>query len=210
MTNFVGRYREQLKRIRDGEFDDAPDEEKTRAVQDLIRTSATTAAAAALQPIPFADTAVLLPIHVGLVRAVGRLRGYDVETKQALEIMWTCRANMLTQHSLMAAAKFVPYVGWIVAVSTAHALTYSLGAVVDLFFLRDRQMPSDELRTKLKSLYKKDFERVYRQRRNELRAKLGRAPEVRRKLREIDQQHRAGRIDDREKQRRKEWVLDRA
>jgi uncharacterized protein (DUF697 family) len=208
MKTFIQRYQSDLKRIHDGHLDQASEEARARAVQELIRTSCTTAAAAALQPIPFMDTAVLLPIHITLVREIARLRGDDVDKKTAFEILWTFRANLLTQHSMMAGAKFVPYLGWMVTVSAAHALTYSIGQVMDRYFCRNREMPPDEMRAKLKSLYKEDFERVYRQRRNELKAKCGRAPEVRRKLRELNQERRDGRIDERERERRKEKILD--
>jgi uncharacterized protein (DUF697 family) len=208
MSTFLGRYKSDLKRIHESRFDEAPEEERARSVQDLIHTSCTTAAAAALQPVPFLDTAILVPMHVTLMREIAHVRGRKLDKKTALELLWTFRANLLTQHSMMAGAKFVPYLGWMVTVSAAHALTYSLGQVMEMYFRGNCEMPDREMREKLKSLYKEDFERVYRQRSNELKAKLGRAPEVRKKLHELDRQCREGRIDERERQRRKEKVLD--
>jgi hypothetical protein len=108
---------------------------------------------------------------------------------------------------MMAAAKFVPYLGWMVTVSVAHALTYALGELMDGYFVRGRSMLPAEMREMLKRLYKEKFERVYRGRRNELKMKLGRAPEMRRDLVALDDARREGRIDDEERDRRKEEIL---
>jgi uncharacterized protein (DUF697 family) len=209
MTTFLKRYQQHVKRIDEGEFDDASEEERERAVDELIRASCATAAAVAVQPVPLMDTAFLVPLHVTLVQQIGRLRRQPVDRKSAFEILWMFRTNLLTQHSMMAAAKFVPYVGWLVTVSTGHALTYALGNVMNVYFRQNRDLPVGEMRERLRSLYKEDFQRVYRQQRTRLKARVGRAPEVRRKLRELDEQLQLGRIDERERERRREEVLER-
>jgi len=207
MDHFLKRYRSKVRQVEDGRFDGASEAERSDAVQDRIRTSCTTAAALAIQPVPFADTAVLVPIHLRLLRDIARLRGERLDRKAGLELLWKLRANLVT-HLGMAAAKFVPYLGWIFTVSAAHGLTYAVGQAADCYFRRHGEIPKDELDATLLRLYREDFERVYRHRRAELRAKMGRAPQVRRALRDLDADCREGRIDIREKARRREEVLD--
>ena len=207
MTTSLTHLQHDLKSIRDGRFDEASPRQRDRAVRELIHTSCAAASVVALQPVPFLDTALLVPLHVGMVQGIARIRGYRLDKRSTFEILRTMRASLLTQHAMMAAAKFAPYVGWIVTVSVADALTYAIGALMDRYFVRGRSMLPAEMRDVLNRLYKEKFEHAYRGRRSELKMKLGRAPSMRRALCELDEARREGRIDDDERDRRKEEIL---
>jgi uncharacterized protein (DUF697 family) len=208
MNNFLARYQATVKEISEGKFDNATDEVRTDAVEDLIRTCCSTAAMTTiLQPIPFVDTAVLVPVHVSLIGAIGRLRRDRVPGKVAFEMLGTFRNQLVAQHAMMGGVKFVPYLGEVIAMTVAHALTYSTGHVADVYFLRNRKMAPAEMREMWACRYNEDFERFYRQRRNEIKAMMGRLPAVQRKLQDLDQQYRYGRMSEREKDRLRDEVL---
>ena len=74
----------------------------------------------------------------------------------------------------MAAAKFIPFFGWVVTISMAYALTWAIGEVSNRYFTSGRSLDDAELRSMFESIYKEKKEEKSREhkRNKTLRAKL--------------------------------------
>lgn len=180
-------------------FDDATDEEKTRAVRELIEVASVAGAALSLQPIPLLDTALLLPIHVALVQAIGRVHGYELDRKSVLEILGTFGATLLSQHVVRSAVRLVPGIGWVMGASMGYAMTYAIGEVADHYFRTGRGVASSDLRQM--------FETTYANKRAEKTAAHAADQTLKQKLQQLDEAFAAGLITKEELQRLKEQIL---
>jgi uncharacterized protein (DUF697 family) len=201
-------FHQTLKRVLDGDFDLASAEEKDQAVRRLINTGCAAAMVAALQPVPGLDVALIAPIHVGMVQGIGRVHGYSLDKKSVLEIFRNVRSGLLTQHATLFAAKLVPAVGTILAVSVAHGLTYAVGALGDYYFRAGRNMMPEVMRATLHQAYAEHLERTCKSKWCEVRAFFQRRPSAKRQLRELERDRRAGLVSDDEAERRVGEILD--
>jgi uncharacterized protein (DUF697 family) len=147
-------YMDTLRRVMEGGYDDASDEERTQAVQDMIQGCSVAAGAVSFQPIPFVDTVLISPIQIGMVQAIGRIHGHKLDQKAVLEMLSTFGASLLAQNAIMAAAKFIPFLGWALSIAMAYALTHAIGEVSDFYFRNGRGVDSEELRSMFKRVYK--------------------------------------------------------
>jgi uncharacterized protein (DUF697 family) len=154
-----------LRAIREGKLDEASPEEKDASVAVVVYSSSTAAGIVALQPVPFLDPLVLLPIHVAMFQAIGRVRGYHLDKKSTLEILSSWRRSILVQEVAVTVTKLVPVYGWALSAASAQALTYAMGRMADYYFVNGRSMVPAEIREVTKDLY--------RQRMLELREKKG-------------------------------------
>jgi uncharacterized protein (DUF697 family) len=147
-------YLDTLRRVMDGGYDDASQQERDDAVREVIQVCSVAAGAVAFQPFPFLDTLLVSPIQIGMVQAIGRIHGHALDKKTVLEVLSTFGASLLAQNAIMAASKFIPGFGWVVSISMAYALTYAVGEVSDAYFRSGRGIEPDELRTMFKKVYK--------------------------------------------------------
>ena len=203
-------YVETLKRTFDGEFDTASFEQKTRAVRDVIRTSTLAVGVVALQPIPFLDSSLIVPIHAKMVRGIGRIRGFGPNEAVVDEMFKTLRGHLVSRHVTMGAAKLipvVPFVGGLIAFSVAYALTCTIGELSDRYFRAGCIMSRTEMRLMFEVTYKKKFGQAYRLKRNDLRAMFRHDPEVRRQLEALRAALREGIVTDEEAATRGEEIL---
>jgi uncharacterized protein (DUF697 family) len=183
----------------DGDFGNATDEDKTTAIRELIEVASIAAAAVTIQPIPFVDTALLAPIQIGMVQGIGRVHGLSLDKKSILEILSTLGASILAQNVILAAAKFVPFLGWVVGPSMAYALTYAIGEVSEMYFGSGRGLPAADMKSM--------FERVYKAKRAEKEeANKGNAT-LKQKLEQLTEAFRAGLLTEEEYNRKKEELL---
>ena len=127
----MATYLETLKRVAQGDYQDASQQERDHAIREVIQIASAAAAAVSVQPIPFVDVALVSPIQIVMVQAIARVHGYALDKKAVLEILSTFGASLVAQNVIMAAAKFVPFLGWLVALSMSFALTYAIGEVSD-------------------------------------------------------------------------------
>jgi uncharacterized protein (DUF697 family) len=153
-------FSRRIGRISDRDFSASSEEEKGHAVEDVIRACSTAAGAAALQPLPLLDIALIAPIQITMVRSIGRIRGYPIDMKTALEIFRVFHFGLLTQKAAISAPAMVPVMGQVLSMWVASALTYAVGSASDHYFRSGRTTPVGEL----KAL----FENAYRRRRAEM------------------------------------------
>jgi len=192
-------YLETLNRVMEGDYDDATDEEKREAVKDVIQVCSAAAGAVAVQPVPFVDTILISPIQIAMVQAVGRIHGSTLDRKSVLEILSTFGASLVAQNVMIAAAKFVPFAGWAVAIAMAYALTYAIGEVSDYYFSHGRGVAPDDLKTM--------FKRVYKEKKKEKTDAHKDDETLKEKLEQLQEARAAELISEEEFERKKEELL---
>jgi uncharacterized protein (DUF697 family) len=195
----MASYSETLERILRGDYDDASPEERSQAVRDVINVCSVAAGAVTFQPIPFLDTVLISPIQIGMVQAIGRVYGHHLDQKAIIEMLSTFGASLLAQNAIIAAAKFVPFVGWVVSISMAYALTYAIGEVADHYFKNGRGVSSDELRSM--------FDRVYREKKKEKQEAHASDDELKEKLEKLKRARADGILSEEEFEAKKAELL---
>lgn len=190
---------ETLRRVLDGDYSKASEQEKTVAVRELIQVCSVAAAAVTIQPIPFVDTALIAPIQIGLVQGIGKIHGYKLDKRSILEILSTFGASIVAQNLIMAAAKFVPFFGWVVTISMAYALTWAIGEVSDHYFRNDRNVDQAELETM--------FDRVYKTKKAEKEQEHRSDKTLRQKLEELKEARKDGLLSEEEFEAKKTELL---
>lgn len=146
-------YMDTLSRVMKGDYGTASAEEKAAAVHEVIQVCAVAAAAVTIQPFPVADVVLLSPIQIAMVQAIGRIHGRTLDKKTVLEILSTVGASLVAQNVIMAAAKLIPVLGSVIAMSMGYALTYAIGEVSDLYFKSGQALSSSELKSRFRSVY---------------------------------------------------------
>ncbi|MCA9710980.1 MAG: DUF697 domain-containing protein [Myxococcales bacterium] len=188
-----------LKRVLEGNYDGASEAEKARAVRELVQVCSVAAGAMTVQPIPLVDTALIAPIQIGLVQGIGKIHGYKLDQKSILEMLSTFGASIVAQNLIMAAAKLIPFFGWVITISMAYALTWAIGEVSDHYFRNDRKVDEAELRAM--------FERVYRSKKDEKSKEHERDGTLKSKLEQLKQARKAGLLTDEEFEAKKAAIL---
>jgi len=192
-------FRSTLKRVYEGELDSASDAEKDQTVRRLIYTGCAAAMVTTLQPIPLLDVALITSIHVGMVHGIGRIRGYHLDRKSALEILNCVKTGFVTQHATIAAAKFVPAAGEVAAACVAHGLTYAVGSLADEYFRTGRTMVPAAMRALFRRVYSEDIQRICRAKWNEVLGFFrgrGLLSSVEQRLLDVERARRDGRATD--------------
>lgn len=128
---------ETIKRVMSGSYENATPEERALAVK-VVQACAVAAAALTIQPFPFVDIALITPIQVAMVQGIGKIYNQSLDQKSVLEILTSIGASLVAQQATIAAAKFVPGLGWIVAMSMAYAMTWAIGEVSEHWFRTGR------------------------------------------------------------------------
>ena len=127
--------------------------------------------------------------------------GYQLDTKAVIEILSTLGASIVAQNVIMAAAKFIPFFGWVVSISIGYALTWAIGEVSDHYFKNGRHVDEAELKAM--------FERVYRAKKAEKTEQHKADKTLRDKLTELKRAHTEGLLTDAEFEAKKAELLNR-
>jgi len=194
----MSSHLETLKRVMNGDFAGATDEEKKKAVREVIEVCSVAAGAVTIQPMPLVDTVLITPIQIGMVQAIARIHGYKLDKKSILEILSTFGASIVAQNISMATAKLIPFLGWMVTMSVAFALTWAVGEVSDHYFRNGRTVPNDELKSM--------FDRVYKQKKAE-KESSAKDDKLKEKLEQLKKAYESGILTDEEFARKKEEAL---
>ncbi len=192
-------YGTTFDRVLRGDFSEATEAEKNAAVHEVLSVSAIAASAVSIQPIPFVDMVLIAPIQIGMVQCIGRIYGHRLDKKAVLEILSTFGASLVTQGAMMSAAKLIPFVGWLVTVPMAYAMTWAVGEVAHYYFRMGRGVPPAELAEM--------YERVYRDKRDERERAQRESTSLNDKLRDLVRAREEGLLTDEEFEAAKAKVL---
>lgn len=192
-------YAETIARILDGAFDAATPEERQEAVQEVIQVCSVAAGAVAIQPFPLLDVVLITPIQVAMVRAIGRIYGHKLDEKAVIEMISTFGASIVAQNLTMAAAKLVPFAGWVASIAMAYGLTWAIGDVASYYFESGRGVSPGDLKSR--------FRKVYEQKKGEKMAEHKGNKSLKQRLDELTVAHKAGHIDDETYETMKQKIL---
>jgi uncharacterized protein (DUF697 family) len=157
------------------------------------------AAAVTVQPVPLLDIALLAPIHVGMVQAIGQVHGYKLDAKSVVEVLATFGGAIVARSVIGSVVKIIPVFGWAASASMAYAMTHAVGEVSHGYFACGRGMSSAQLRSLFRSTYEaKRAEKNEATRANET---------LKEKLRQLTEAYEAGLLTEEEYRRKKEDVL---
>ena len=196
----MASHLETLKRVLEGDYDEATEEEKTTAVRELVQVCSVAAGALTIQPFPLLDSALIAPGQIGLVQGVGRIHGdKDLDNKAVLEMLSTFGASIVAQNLIMAAAKLIPFFGWVVTISMAYAMTWAIGEVSDHYFRNGRNVDEEELKAM--------FERIYKRKKEEKSAEHKADKTLKAKLEQLKKAREAGLLTDEEFETKKAAIL---
>jgi uncharacterized protein (DUF697 family) len=192
-------YLETIARVMHGNFEHANDAEKLAAVRDVTIVCSVAAAAVTVQPVPLLDVALLAPIHVGMVQAIGQVHGHKLDAKSVVEVLATFGGTVVTRSILGSVVKVIPFFGWAASASMAYAMTYAIGEVSHCYFASGRGLSSSQLRSMFRSVY--DAKRAEK-------SEAARANEtLKDKLRQITDAYEAGLLTAEEYREKKEQIL---
>jgi uncharacterized protein (DUF697 family) len=199
MKKTMADYRETIRRIYDGDFDDATPQERAEAVADVIQMCSAAAAAVTVQPVPLIDTILISPIQITMVQAIGRIYGHRLDKQAILEMLSTFGASIIAQNAIIAAGKLLPFIGWVLSIAMAFALTYAIGEASDLYFSSGRTASVEELRG--------HFSRVYETKKEEWTTRIKTDRSLKAKLDQLVEARKAGVITDEEFEEKKKEIL---
>ena len=142
---FTGTPAHGLKDVLDATFQVAPDgvaealtaaqqidtARKARQAQGYIAAAATTAAGAALIPIPFSDAATLVPIQLGMMAKIAQLYTIKFDRAALMAVASTTAATSAGRATFGGLLKMVPGAGSIaggmLSAGVASSFTYAMG-----------------------------------------------------------------------------------
>jgi uncharacterized protein (DUF697 family) len=117
-------------------------------------------AAVSIEPIPWLDLAVQLPIQLRMVMEIGKIYGFELNSARAynvfLELTGVVAYSFITRNVARGFLKFMPVVGGLLNAPITYAGTYALGHVAERYFRSKREdlppLSNDERREWLTSL----------------------------------------------------------
>jgi len=117
---------------------DLNDDEK---VNQLIIIGSSICAAAAVQPIPFADIFILTPIQAYIGTRIGAVRGFKLSNKQIkdliVEISGVVGLGLLAQQAVLGVYKVgLPGFAGFTTITLVFGATYAICKVIDAYFVQ--------------------------------------------------------------------------
>jgi uncharacterized protein (DUF697 family) len=188
-----------IKRVLDGNYEGATEEEKQTAIRELVQVCSVAAGAMTVQPFPFVDIVLIAPIQIAMVQGIGKIHGYKLDKKSILEMLSTFGASIVAQNVIMAAVKFIPFFGWVVTISMAYALTWAIGEVSNRYFASGRTLDD----TELKSM----FDTIYKEKKQEKAEQHKQNKTLRTRLEELKDARKQGLLTDEEFEKKKAEIL---
>lgn len=192
-------YLDTVNRVMSGSYEGADEEEKRAAVKEVVTVCAVAASAVTIQPFPVLDAVLMSPIQIGMVQAIGKVHGHKLDKKSIVEILSTFGASLVAQNVIMAAAKLIPFLGSVIAMSMAYALTFAIGEVSDHYFKNGRGVTSSEL--------KERFQKIYKEKKAEKESQVKNDKTLKTKLDNLKKAFESGVITEEEFQKKKEETL---
>lgn len=105
-------------------------------VHGIIHSSAASAAAAAagLAQIPGSDNAIITPIQIAMITAIGAVHGVEMSKPMALSALSAASAGVVGRTLSQFLVGWVPGYGNALNATTAFAITQAIGWAADAMF----------------------------------------------------------------------------
>ena len=114
------------------------DIDENQKSEKIIHIFSSICAAVAVQPIPFADIAILTPIQLYMGERISSVRGLKINeqerTKTLKDIVLTLGLGVTAQQIALGAYKVgLPFLAGFTTIPLVYALTYGIGKVMDRY-----------------------------------------------------------------------------
>ena len=119
---------------------------KEARVRLIVYGKATVCAAVALLPLPVADLAVIAPLQIGMVAAIGWLHGVQVTWERTIELLTTLGAGFAFREGARQLIKLLPGAGSVISATIAFAGTVGLGEAANMWFKARGSVDQEEVR----------------------------------------------------------------
>lgn len=161
-----------FRRVMRGDVAQVGYNDKIEAVFEVNRACALAAAALTTQPLPLVDFALLVPIQVRMVQAIGKLHGKPMDKGSVRALFDKYGLGIGAQLSLISASKLLPGFGSLAAPSVAYAMTLAIGELADHFVQHGHAVLPRPLTAAwlLDANARKAFLKLFRAKSGELRA----------------------------------------
>ena len=114
---------------------------KAKKIHALIHTAAAAAAGGGLAQVPGSDAAVITPIQVAMIVAIGAEHGTAIGKTAVAELILAFSAAALGRGLSQCLLGWVPGLGNAVNAITAAALTEAIGWAADAYFAEGKPCP---------------------------------------------------------------------
>ncbi|ACV63738.1 GTPase associated putative protein/domain-like protein [Desulfofarcimen acetoxidans DSM 771] len=109
------------------------------SVDKIIMVTSALCAGIAVQPLPFADIAILTPLQAFMAMKIGKIKGFELSTWRSKEIIVELGGltgmGFLAQQATISLYKLgLPFAGGFFTLPIAFAFTYAMGRVVSYYF----------------------------------------------------------------------------
>ena len=192
-------YAETLDSVMHGDFSDASEEKRSEAVRNVISVCSIASGAVGLQPVPMLDLAVMAPMQVAMVQAIGHIHGHPLSKRSVAEMLSTLGGSIMTQATMRTAARIVPGIGLVMSASMAYSLTWAMGETSDHYFRNGRGLSDAEL--------SRTFEEAYRRKRREKTSASPNGPALKDRLKMLEEVFAMGLIDEQEYAQKKSDLI---
>jgi uncharacterized protein (DUF697 family) len=148
------RARVERERREDEKRADVETAEAMRRLRESLKWSVVVGGAGgviSLQPIPFADNFILVPMQLALVMKIGRIYGKEFTGDLAFKLIATVGGGQLAQHFTILLYKLIPG-AWGLGAITVPVYTILLGYLVAIYFERGRAAGRAERSRALRAL----------------------------------------------------------
>jgi len=151
-----------------------------KKVDKLLIFFSSVCAATAVQPIPFADIFILTPIQLYMGTLIAEARGYKFSmSKIYKEIIGVLGLSFLAQQTAIGLYKLgLPFVGGFMTIPLVFILTYTIGKVMDFYFVS---------KTQGKTLTKDDLKNFFKQAKKDAKKNFSK-DEIKKKTQEVKEQ----------------------
>lgn len=132
-----------------------------KKISNIIHIGCATCSGVSIQPLPFADVFILIPIQGYFAMRIAAIHGIQLSENESLdwikEIVGLLGLGMLAQQIGMGVWKIVSFgFGGLVSIPLVYALTYAILKVADVYFLHKvkHEKLSEE---RIKAVWKEAF-----------------------------------------------------
>jgi uncharacterized protein (DUF697 family) len=133
---------------------------RAAAVRGVTEKCGYAAAALTALPIPGSELIAVMPLHIGMVMAIGQIHGVEITRDSAnqliLRVGATVGLSLVGSRIATTAAKFIlPGLGGLISAPFMYASTLAIGAVADTYFAREGAVSGSEMKDIYKSAVKR-------------------------------------------------------
>lgn len=157
-------------------LDDQSVDERERGDKVILVTAAV-CAGIAVQPLPFADIAILTPLQGFMAMKIANIKGFDFSRERAGEIVVELGGivgmGFTAQQTVIALYKIgLPFAGGLFTIPLVFGFTYAMGKVTEYYF--DRRQAGEPLdKNTIKEIWSmalKEGQRIGRSKEADIRA----------------------------------------